>query len=128
MNTQGAHEERDTDNRPSADRLVRVLAGRWTLVVLTKLSTRGCRYQDLHDRVEGISHKVLTDTLRRAERDGLIIRNLDAEHIETATLYELTDLGRSLDTPLAAIDRWVESNWERVESARRHWDHRVGQS
>ena len=66
MNTQGAHEERDTDNRPSADRLVRVLAGRWTLVVLTKLSTRGCRYQDLHDRVEGISHKVLTDTLRRA--------------------------------------------------------------
>jgi hypothetical protein len=50
----------------------------------------------------------LTDTLGRAERDGLITRHLDAERVDTATLYELTDLGRSLDEPLAALDRWVE--------------------
>jgi DNA-binding HxlR family transcriptional regulator len=90
------------EDRRAADRLVRVLAGRWTLVVLAELSTRGRRYQDLHDSVDSIAHKVLTDTLRRAERDGLIVRHLDAEHIETATLNERTDLGRSLDVPLVS--------------------------
>jgi DNA-binding PadR family transcriptional regulator len=43
--------------------------------------------------VDGISYKVLTDTLRRAERDGLITRHLDPGRVETATLYKLTDLG-----------------------------------
>lgn len=106
--------------------LVHLLAGRWTLAILAELAGGGRRYQDLHDRIDGIAHKVLTDTLRKAESDGLITRHLDAEHIETATLYELTDLGRSLDAPLAAFDRWVEANWERVEAARRDWDRRVG--
>jgi DNA-binding HxlR family transcriptional regulator len=69
---------------------------------------------------------VLTETLRRAERDGPVTRHLDAEHIQTATLYELTDLGESLNAPLAAFDRWVEVNWEHVEVARRRWDRRAG--
>lgn len=103
-----------------------LLGGRWTLAILGQLSNGGRRYQDLHDSVEGIAHKVLTETLRKAERDGLITRHLDAEHIETATLYELTDLGRSLDEPLAAFGRWVEANWERVEAARGNWDRRAG--
>lgn len=94
--------------------------------MVAELVNGGHRYQDLHDALDGIAHKVLTETLRRAERDGLITRHLDAEHIETATLYELTDLGRSLDEPLAAFDRWVEVNWERVEVARRQWDRRAG--
>jgi DNA-binding HxlR family transcriptional regulator len=46
---------------------------------------------------------VLTETLRRAERDGLVTRHLDPGRIETATVYELTDLGRSLDAPLVSI-------------------------
>ena len=96
--------------------------------MLAQLSDRGRRYQDLHDSLDGIAHKELTETLRRAERDGLIARHLDAEHIETATLYELTDLGRSLDEPLAEFDRWVETHWERVEEARRQWDQRAGRS
>ena len=60
-----------------AERIVRLLAGRWTLAMLGELSSGGQRYQDLHDTVKGISHKVLTDTLRRAERDGFITRHLD---------------------------------------------------
>jgi DNA-binding HxlR family transcriptional regulator len=79
--------------RPAA--LVQLLAGRWTLAIVSELAATGCRYQDLHDALNGISHKVLTDTLRRAERDGLICRHLDPGRIETATLYELTDLGRT---------------------------------
>ena len=56
------------------------------------------------------SYEVLTETLCRAERDGLVVRHLDGERIETATLYELTDLGRSLDAPLAAIAEWSDRN------------------
>jgi DNA-binding HxlR family transcriptional regulator len=60
--------------------------------------------------IEGISHKMLTDTRRRAERDGLIARHVDPGRVETATLYELTPLGRSLEAPMAALDEWVKAN------------------
>lgn len=90
--------------------------------VLAQLANGGHRYQDLFDALDGISYKVLTETLRRAERDGLIARHLDGERIETATLYELTDLGRSLNAPLAAMAEWAERNWQAVEASRSHWD------
>ena len=104
------------------ERLVRLLAGRWTLAVLSELSRAGRRYQDLHEALDGISYKVLTETLRRAERDGLIGRHLDPCRVETATLYELTDLGQSLDAPFVAMAEWANANWHAVEAARRHWD------
>ena len=103
-------------------RLVRLVGGRWTLAVLAELADHGRRYQDLHDSLEGISHKVLTDTLRRAERDGLISRTLDPGRVDTATLYKLTALGRSLDEPLAALGLWVDAKWDLVDAARRRWD------
>lgn len=112
------------DQWQSARQLARLLAGRWTLQVLAELTYGGRRYHDLHDVVGGISHKVLTDTLRRAERDGLISRHLDPGRVETATLYQLTDLGRSLDEPLVALDRWADNNWHQVEAARRRWSQR----
>jgi DNA-binding HxlR family transcriptional regulator len=55
-----------------------LLSRRWTLPVLSELGQGGRRYQDLYDALDGISYKVLTETLRRAERDGLIARHLDA--------------------------------------------------
>jgi DNA-binding HxlR family transcriptional regulator len=100
------------------------LAGRWTIAVLTELANGGRRYQDLLDALDGVSHKVLTDTLRRTERDGLVVRYLDARRVDTATLYKLTDLGRSLDEPLAALGRWSETNWLHVEAARQRWNRR----
>ena len=81
---------------------MQLLAGRWTLALLGELSSGGRRYQELRDVLDGISHKVLTETLRRAERGGLIRRQLDHDRIETATLYQLTELGRSLELPLSA--------------------------
>jgi DNA-binding HxlR family transcriptional regulator len=99
-----------------------LLGGRWTLEVIAELSKAGRRYRDLHDALDGISYKVLTETLSRAERDGLIARHLEGERIETATLYELTDLGRSLDSPLEAMAEWAERNRTSVELARQRWD------
>jgi len=92
--------------------------------VLAELANGRRRYQDLLDVLDGVSHKVLTDTLRRAERDGLVARHLDARRVETATLYQLTDIGRSLDEPLAVLGRWSEANWLDVEAARRRWSRR----
>ncbi|MGH9090175.1 MAG: winged helix-turn-helix transcriptional regulator [Acidimicrobiales bacterium] len=111
-----------TDRSGAASWSIQFLAGRWTLAMLTELTKGGRRYQDLHDALDGISHKVLTETLRRAERDGLISRHLDPHRIETATLYELTDLGRTLDTPVAAMAEWADTNWLSVIAARRRWD------
>lgn len=113
-----------TNQHQGASQLAQLLAGRWTLAVLGELSSGGRRYQELHDALAGIAHKVLTDTLRRAECDGLIVRLLDDGRIETPTLYQLTELGRSLDEPLAAMERWLESNWPKVEGARNQWGRR----
>jgi DNA-binding HxlR family transcriptional regulator len=110
-----------TSERERPYAFVRLIGGRWTLKVLAELTAGGRRYQDIHNVLDGVSHKVLTDTLRSAERDGLIIRRLDSERTDTATLYELTDLGKSLDEPLAVLERWVAANWHLVEAARRNW-------
>jgi DNA-binding HxlR family transcriptional regulator len=112
----------------SPQRIIGLLDGRWTLALLSELADGGRRYQDLHDALDGLSHKVLTETLRRAQRDGLITRHLDDGRVETATLYELTDLGRSLDEPLAGLDRWVETYWRRVENSRQLWDRRASRN
>ncbi len=62
-----------------------LVGGRWTLTALAELAAGDRRYQDLHGALDGISHKVLTDTLRRAERNGPITRHVDAGRVDTAT-------------------------------------------
>jgi DNA-binding HxlR family transcriptional regulator len=104
--------------------LVRLISGRWTLAVLAELSDQGRRYQDLHKALDGISFKVLTDTLRRAERDGSVVRHLDPGRVDAATLCQLTDLGRSLEEPRTALARWSEIDWANTEAARRRWTRR----
>ena len=110
-----------TSERRRSQPFIGLVGGRWTLTVLTELAAGGRRYHHLHAALDGISHKVLTDTLRRAERDGLISRRVDAGRTDAATLYVLTDLGRSLDEPLGALERWVDANWDLVEAAQRDW-------
>jgi DNA-binding HxlR family transcriptional regulator len=104
--------------------VIGLIGGRWTIDVLGELQHSGRRYQELDDALDGVSHKVLTDTLRRLERDGLVARLLDPRRVDTATLYQLTDLGRSLAEPLATLERWRQTNWFNVEAARRRWSRR----
>jgi DNA-binding HxlR family transcriptional regulator len=104
---------------------VRLLSGRWILAVFAELAEGGCRYQDLEVALDGISHKVLTETLRRAERDGLVFRHLDHCRIETTTLYRLTDLAYSLGDPVTALATWTQRNWPEVAAARSRWDQRA---
>ncbi|ANP86589.1 transcriptional regulator [Rhizobium leguminosarum] len=91
-----------------ARELIERAAAKWPLRILHVLSDAGAplRFARLMERVEGISQKVLTQTLRTLERDGLIIRSLYPE-VPPRVEYELTPLGRDLLMQVAALWRWI---------------------
>lgn len=105
---------------PSREVLDRV-ADAWTALVLKALAGGPMRYGALQRRVGGVSQKMLTQTLRALERDGLVTREVFPEvppHVE----YALTRLGRSLTEPLAVICRWAEAHIPEIHAARRRFD------
>jgi DNA-binding HxlR family transcriptional regulator len=80
------------------------IAHKWTAMVVIALARVGMRFGDLRTTVDGISAKVLTETLRDLERDGLVTRHVYAE-IPPRVEYELTTLGHTLHSPLKALGR-----------------------
>ncbi|WP_043733176.1 helix-turn-helix domain-containing protein [Kutzneria sp. 744] len=96
---------------------------KWTAMVVLALGKGGLRFGDLRVRIGGISAKMLTETLRDLERDGLVARHIHAE-MPPRVQYELTDLGRSLYKPLQAIGRWAEEHTAEVLAARDAYDAR----
>ncbi|MFZ4894833.1 winged helix-turn-helix transcriptional regulator [Plantibacter sp. Mn2098] len=102
---------------PSRTSLARI-ANKWTAMIVISLSERPHRFGELQTRLEGISKKVLSDTLQALERDGMVERALVGE----APGYGLTPLGRTLEEPLLALQRWSESHIEDVLESRDRWD------
>lgn len=107
---------------PRIETLVNELIGRvadkWTLLLLEELEDHGiCRFTELSRRVPGISQKMLTQTLRAMERDGLVRRTVHPV-IPPKVEYELTDLGHSLGEAFCGVWHWAEENLARVEAAR----------
>ena len=83
-----------------------VVFSRWTTPILLTLHRSGrLRFGDLHRRIDAITPKVLTQGLRRLERDGLVRRHHHAG-VPTRVEYEITDLGRSLGPVFAALAGW----------------------
>lgn len=109
-----------TASCPSRTSLARI-ANKWTAMVVIALGDGRLRFRDLRATVEGISGKVLTDTLRDLERDGLIARHAYAE-VPPRVEYELTTLGRTLHAPLLALSRWAEEHIAEVLAAREDYD------
>jgi len=107
---------------PSRTSLARI-ANKWTAMIISALGGGRLRFSDLRSTVDGISGKVLTDTLRDLERDGLISRHVYAE-VPPRVEYELTPLGHTLHTPLRALNRWAEEHIEQVLAARKAYDAR----
>jgi len=96
--------------------------GKWTTMVVIALGRGdGLRFRDLRAVVQGISAKVLTETLRDLERDGLVARHEYAE-MPPRVEYELTPLGRTLHVPLQALGRWAEEHAAEVLAAREAYD------
>jgi DNA-binding HxlR family transcriptional regulator len=97
------------------------LSNKWVSLVLVALATGPMRYRQLHRRIDGVSQKMLTQTLRTMARDGLLTRTVTPT-VPLRTAYELTPLGRSLLPLVAAIKAWAEAHIEEVEQARRQHD------
>jgi DNA-binding HxlR family transcriptional regulator len=103
-------------------RLLDRIGDRWTVLIVGALDDGPQRFSALAARVGGISQKMLTQTLRSLERDGLVTRTVYAE-VPPRVEYELTPLGRSLQVPLRALEDWAVAHMsEVVERNREHAD------
>ncbi len=107
---------------PSRQALDRI-GDRWTVLVVGALAAGPQRFTELARRVEGISQKMLTSTLRGLERDGLVTRTVHAR-VPVRVDYELTELGRSLQQPIGALERWAREHMADVLAARERYDGR----
>lgn len=127
--TQTAHRRRE-DQRIAYDaylaacparHLLDRISDKWVSLILTALADGPQRYSDLNRTVAGVSHKMLTQTLRALERDGLISRTLTPS-VPVRVDYTLTTLGKSLLPVMAAIKAWAEAHIEEVWSAQADYD------
>jgi DNA-binding HxlR family transcriptional regulator len=97
---------------------------KWSLWALSELSQHGpLRFSRLMERVEGVSQKSLTATLRHLERDGLIKRTMMAQ-VPIRVDYDATDLGRAMVAEVHPLWMWVAGNLQGVAKARRTFDRR----
>lgn len=93
------------------------IAGKWTVLVVDALLEGTMRYTDLSRRIEGVSQKMLTQTLRGLEADGFVTRTVYPT-IPPRVEYDLTALGRSLAEPISALRQWTETHINEIERAR----------
>lgn len=93
------------------------IGDRWTVLVIGALSAGPRRFSELARDVDGVSQKMLTQTLRGLEHDGLVSRTVHPQ-VPPRVEYELSDLGRSLQPPLHALEEWVTGHTEQILAAR----------
>ena len=106
------------------DAALDVVSGKWKGLILWELHDHGkCRFAELRRALSGVSEKMLTQTLRTLERDGLISRTVTPT-VPVRTDYELTDLGRTLLGPIRALKSWAEENMPLISRAREAYDAR----
>ena len=115
---------------PRVDALVNDLIGavadKWTLMVLETLDEKGeLRFTQLSKLIPDISQKMLTQTLRRMERDGFVTRTVHAV-VPPRVDYRLTPLGESLGEAFCGVWHWAEANLDAVGAAREAFDGRGG--
>ena len=100
------------------------VAAKWTMLVLETLDEEGTlRFTQLGKRVEGISQKMLTQTLRQMESDGLVQRTIHPvipPHVD----YALTELGHSLNAAFCGVWTWAEAHYAEVQDARKRYAER----
>jgi DNA-binding HxlR family transcriptional regulator len=94
---------------------------RWSMPVTRALEDGPVRFTVLMTLVEGISHRMLTRTLRSLQRDGLVSRTSYPESPPRVE-YELTALGETLSEPVRAFIRWTQEHQTEIEESRRRFD------
>src|SRR6266478_4429733 len=110
--------------KAAVDTLARI-SDKWTVTVVGALSEGPIRYSEIRHRIEGISQRMLTLTLKGLEQDGLVSRTAYPT-IPPRVDYELTDLGQKLTVPLRSIYDWARKHRPAMEAARRKYSERNG--
>ena len=95
---------------------IETIADKWSVVVVYGLSRGPRRHGELVELIGGTSKKMLTQTLRRLERHGLVTRTMYAE-VPPRVEYDLTALGQTLIAPIEMLTRWAETNGEALLEA-----------
>jgi DNA-binding HxlR family transcriptional regulator len=104
------------------DLLARI-GDKWSLLVIGMLDAGPKRFTVLQRGIAGISHRMLTLTLRQLERDGLVLRTSYPE-VPPRVEYELTALGRTLEEPALGLVRWAAENHDEILRSREAFDDR----
>ncbi|NUS79192.1 MAG: helix-turn-helix transcriptional regulator [Streptomyces sp.] len=97
------------------------LSDKWVSLVVSALAGGTMRYSDLGRKIAGVSPKMLTQTLRSLERDGILARTVTPS-VPVRVDYELTPLGHSLALLLTAVKDWAETHIDEVHEARDRYD------
>jgi DNA-binding HxlR family transcriptional regulator len=100
-----------------------LIASKWAMLILPALNAGPMRNGALLRKIGGISQKMLTQTLKELERNGLLIRN-DLKTVPPHVEYHLSTLGRSLSDALIVLDRWAETHFPELDAARERFDAR----
>jgi len=103
--------------------VVAILGRKWVIPVVRELAPGAKRRFQLAQSIKGVTPKVLTETLRLLERDGVIDRVLHDDGRGSKTIaYQLTGLGRTLRAPIEELHRWGREHLDEVHSARQQHD------
>lgn len=102
-------------------RILDRIGDRWTVLVIGVLGDESHRFSDLLRGVEGISQKMLTQTLRGLERDGLLTRTVYAE-VPLRVEYKLTEAGATLVAPLKALEEWSVQHFGEIRDSQDVYD------
>ena len=97
------------------------LADKWAVLILDRLDEGPVRFNHIRRDIKGISQKVLSQTLKKLERDGLVSRAVFAT-VPVTVEYKLTPLGRTLTETISALAHWAERNMDAVLAAQRAYD------
>lgn len=97
------------------------IGDKWSVLAIVELSSSTRRFSDLQRGIHGISQRMLTLTVRRLERDGLVLRTVYPTVPATVT-YQLTERGRSLTHLVKQLADWSLANKDAIAASRRQWD------
>jgi DNA-binding HxlR family transcriptional regulator len=101
------------------------IADKWTMLVIVALEDGTLRFSELRRSIDGISQKMLTQTLRALERDGIVEREVIAT-VPVTVRYTLTPLGHSLADAVSVIREWAYANMDDIEAARAAYEPGAG--
>ena len=112
--------QHESDNCPMRELLDRI-GDTWTLLIVLNLGAGKHRFSELKRRVSGISQRMLTQTLRHLERDGMLTRAVFPTNPPSVE-YELTDLGFSMLDAIRALIEWTAASQTEISAARQAYD------